>query len=375
MKTLCCTLARVIFVILLLFTAVTVTRAATIVVTTTIQAAVDGAQPGDTIFVPNGTYFESVKVTKNGISIVGSQRAVIDAGNQIGIRVGIGSRTTVDGVRLCPSIGLHNFTLRGLTIRNAKIAAVFLIGVQGYHLTGTRYFDDPVYGPFPVCSRDGLIDDNYLVGGNSSGLDQGIDAGIYVGDSNNATVKNNFVTNYAVGVEIENTANAVVKDNILSQNTGGITVIVLPGLNNPFSDNILIEHNLVLQNNLPNPVPFDPSPDGDPLGNLPTGSGIVNLGGHRVVIRYNTVIGNNSLGVAIGQNPFAFLDPRIDPNPDHNEVRDNLFLSNGRQPDPVRSITPGADIIYDATGVGTCFRGNIFRSEFPSGITTAFRCS
>ena len=44
----------------------------TIVVTTTIQAAVDAAHPGDTILVPPGTYRESVLVTKSNLTITGS---------------------------------------------------------------------------------------------------------------------------------------------------------------------------------------------------------------------------------------------------------------------------------------------------------------
>jgi nitrous oxidase accessory protein NosD len=51
----------------------------TILVTTTIQAAVDAAQPGDTILVPPGTYRESVLVTKSHLTITGSPAAVIDA--------------------------------------------------------------------------------------------------------------------------------------------------------------------------------------------------------------------------------------------------------------------------------------------------------
>lgn len=345
-----------------------------IVVTSTIQAAVDAADPGDTILVPPGTYFESVTVNKNDITITGSHGAVIDAQNRIAIRVGTGRRTVVDGLRVCPAIAVNNFTLKGLTIRNARFAAVFLIGVKGYRLTGTKYLDNPVYGPYPVCSQDGLIDSNIVVGGNTAGPNLGIDAGIYVGDSDTAIIRNNSVTNYALGVEISNTSNVTVQDNLLRGNTGGILVVVLPGLDKPFIDNVRIERNQILHNNLPNPVPFDPGPDGDPLGRLSTGTGILNVGADRVIIRNNVVIGNDSLGVAIAQNPFTFLDPRIEPNPDGNEVRGNLILQNGRSPDPIRAITPGVDIFYDGTGLGTCFAKNIFNTEFPEGITGFFSC-
>jgi parallel beta-helix repeat protein len=202
----------------------------------------------------------------------------------------------------------------------------------------------------------------------------GIDAGIYVGDSDRVTVTRNNVTNHAAGIEIENTSNAVVDDNILKGNSGGILVFVLPGLDKPFSENIRIEHNQVLHNNVPNPVPFDPGPTGDPLGHLPTGTGILSVGADQVLISNNRVIGNDSLGVAIIQNPFASLDPRIEPNPDRNEVRRNVILQNGRNPDPIRALTPGVDIVYDGTGTATCFAENIFSLDFPVGITNIFRC-
>ncbi len=345
-----------------------------IVVSTTIQAALDAANPGDTILVPPGTYHESVRVTKDNITIVGSRGAIIDAGNRIGIRVGIGSRSVVNWIQVCPALALHNFILKGLTIRDARFAGVFLIGVDGYHLTGTKYVDNPIYGPFPVCSANGIIDFNSVEGGSSLSTNMGIDAGIYVGDSNTVTVRKNSVTNYAAGIEIENTSNAVVEENVLRGNSGGILVFVLPGLDKPFSDNVRIEHNEVIHNNVPNPVPFEPGPTGDPLGQLPTGTGILNVGADDVLISNNKVIGNDSLGVAIIQNPFGGLDPRIEPNPDRNKVRRNVILQNGRSPDPVRALSPGVDIAYDGTGVGTCFIDNTFRTEFPTGITSIFSC-
>ena len=50
-----------------------------------------------------------------------------------------------------------------------------------------------------------------------------------------------------------------------------------------------------------------------------------------------------------------------------------MILPNGRH--PIRSgPSPGADIVYDGTGTGTCFADNIFATEFPAGITTLFPC-
>jgi hypothetical protein len=49
-------------------------------------------------------------------------------------------------------------------------------------------------------------------------------------------------------------------------------------------------------------------------------------------------------------------------------------LGNGRHPDPERATTPGADIVYDASGGGNCFERNIFQSQFPEDITGSFPC-
>jgi parallel beta-helix repeat protein len=310
-------------------------------------------------------------VNKDNISIVGSRAAVIDAtGFETGIRVGTG-RISRDGVPACPPLTVNNFTLRGLTIKNARVRGIFLIGVNGYRLTGSRYIHNPVSGPVAVCSQNGLIDFNFVKGGNAVGTGSSIDAGIYVDDDDKVTVEKNFVTNHAIGIEIENSSNAIVRRNFLRGNTTGILVVVLPGLPMPFTDNVRIERNEVIRNNLPNPVPADSD---DLVGLLPTGIGILNVGGDRVVIRKNRVIGNDSVGVAIVQNPFAGADPRIEPFPDGNEVRDNVILRNGHNPDPARATTPGADIVYDGTGVGTCFAGNIFRIEFPAEITASVAC-
>jgi parallel beta-helix repeat protein len=342
-----------------------------IVVTTTIQAAVDAAQPGDTILVPPGTYRESVLVTKSHLTIAGSTAAIIDAaGFRTGIRVGTGSISRGGPVPTCPPLAVDGFTLKGLTVKHASFSGVFLAGVTGYHLTGTSYVDNPVYGPFPVCSSNGLIDFNHVVGGGSA-AGPSLDTGIYAGDDDRVTIRHNSVTNYVVGVIAENTTNVTIEDNLLEGNTAGIYVVVFPDHPRPFTDNVVIERNQVINNNLPNPVPAD---SGEDIGLVPTGVGIVNFGADHVIIRNNRVLSNDSLGVIVLQNFLAPVDPRIDPNPDSGQVRGNVVLHNGRNPDPVRAITPGADIVYDGTGTGNCFTENVFATEFPAGITELFPC-
>jgi parallel beta-helix repeat protein len=336
-----------------------------IVVSGSLQAAVDRAKPGDTIVVPPGTYEGGVVVNTSDLTIRGSRAAVIDAtGHRYGIEVGTG-RIGVgpDGSPVCPSLALHNITIDGLTIRDAGHTGVHLIGVDGFRLTHGRYVDNEEYGPFPICSAHGLIDANEV-----SGTD---DAGIYVGDDSWVAVANNHVSGCAIGVEVENSRHSVVRDNKTVGNTVGILVSLLPGLPMPVNDDTLIEGNVVTHNNFPNPVPSD---SGDDVGLLPTGTGVLNVGGDHVLIRGNTVVGNDSVGVAIIHSPFGPLDPRLEVNPDGNEVRANTILQNGHHPDPVRATTPGADIVYDGTGVGTCFGRNVFATEFPTGITALFRC-
>lgn len=343
-----------------------------IVVSTTIQAAVDVARPGDTISIPPGTYRESILINKSDITLQGSPGTVIDAtGASTGITVGTGQLSRYNGILRCPPMALRNVTLSGITIRGANFSGIFLVGVDGYRLTDSSYVDNQVYGPFPICSRNGLIASNSVEVSSALSASPLVDAGIYVGGDDIVTVKDNRVTGYAIGIEIENSSDTIIENNVLTGNTCGILVVVLPGLPQAFTDNVRIERNVVMHNNRPNRVPADP---GDALGVLAAGTGILNLGGDQVIIRGNSVIGNDSLGVAIMKTPFASMDPRIEPNPDDNEIRGNEILQNGRSPDPVRMTSPGVDIFYDGTGTHNCFARNESTTESPIAVTSLFPC-
>jgi parallel beta-helix repeat protein len=344
-----------------------------------IQDAVDAASPGDVIHVLPGVYTAPpgtcvVHVTQSDLTLRGSPNAVIDAsGHTFGVCVGELGPLSPAG---CPPITVNGFRLEGFTVRDAGHTGAFLIGVDGFELRGGRYLDNDEYGPFPVCSQNGRI-----VGNFASGHD---DAAIYVGDDDGVVVENNVVTDSTIGVEIENSENSIVRRNLLTGNTAGILVVVLPGLPKPFTEDVLIVHNTILANNRPNPfAPTDP----DDLSQLPVGTGILNVGGDRVTILRNVILRNQSFGVGLIGNPFVFFDARIEPFVDENEVRRNVILANGSAPDPDRPDTPGADIVFgpdvafggvvlipDPDPSDNCFADNVFRTDFPDGVTSLFPC-
>ena len=185
----------------------------TIVVTTTIQAAVDAADPGDTIRVPSGTYAESVLVTEPGITIKGPRGAVLD-GTGLGLGFGIRVRS-LDGSRL------DGFTLDGLTIRGYTRYGSQVSGVDNFRLTGTRYLDNPLYGLFPVRCSHGRVDHNDVSGS--------YDSGVYVGQCSDVLVDHNVTHDNTIGLEVELSTRVVVADNVSTDNAIGALVQISPG--------------------------------------------------------------------------------------------------------------------------------------------------
>ena len=305
----------------------------TIVVTTTIQAAVDAADPGDTVLVRPGTYAETVAVPEPNITIRGSQGAVLDGGGllQFGIRV-----RSLDGSRL------DGFTLDGLTIRGYTRSGSQVSGVDNFRLTGTRYVDNPLYGLFPVRCSQGRVDHNYVSGS--------FDSGVYVGQCTDVLVDHNVAHENTIGLEVELSTRVVVEDNVSTDNALGALVQISPLRPVKVTEDVLVRRNVLSGNNRPNTIT-----EGF-LGALPGGTGIANVAGDDVRILDNVVSGNRSAGIGVVSLPpeVVALDPLLDPTPDGGEVRGNVARGNGFDADPRLAPLPGADVVWDLTG-SPCF--------------------
>lgn len=319
----------------------------TIVVTSTIQAAVDAAGPGDTVVVPAGTYREVVNVRYSGLTLIGEPGAVLD-GTGLGATVGIRVRST-DGSRLA------DFSVFGFEVRGYTVSGVLLRGVDGFRISGGRYDANPLYGIYPIASTDGRIDRNEVSGS--------FDSGIYIGQSTDVLIERNVTHHNTVGIEVELASRITVRDNVATANAVGAIVFSVPGLPVKVTSDVLITGNTFSGNRRPNTVS---EPD-ELLSEVPGGIGLLNIAGDRVHVTDNVVNGNSSAGIGVISLPpeYAALDPAVDPTPDEGIVADNVTQGNGSEPDPRLAPFPGADVIWDGTGT-TCFSVKRSAATFPS---------
>jgi parallel beta-helix repeat protein len=320
-------------------------------VRTTIQAAVDEAESGDTVKVPGGTYHENVVVTKDDLTISGSRGAVLDGtglSGDSGITVFSGDQVTrIDG-----------FKLMGMTIQNFSENGVLLIAVDNFEILNGRFVDNAEYGVFPVFSAHGHVAMVDVSGSN--------DTGIYIGQSDDVLIEKNHATNNTIGIEVENSSNVTVRNNKSTGNSLGVVAVVLPGLEVKATENVTIDNNVIKKNNRPNTI-TDPE---DILSIVPGGVGILSVAADAVTITNNKVIGNDTAGIAVLAlpAPVAALDPAIDPLPEDVQVRSNKVKNNGSDPDPRIAPLPPSDLLWDTWGFRTCGADNVFHTAFPSPL-------
>jgi parallel beta-helix repeat protein len=140
------------------------------------------------------------------------------------------------------------------------------------------------YGLYPVRCSNVLVEESEAF--NAS------DAGIYVGQSQYAIVRNNLATGNVAGIEIENTQYADVYGNTTTGNTGGMLIFDLAG-NPVVGRDTKVHDNIIHDNNLGNFAP------GGTVAQIPAGTGMVLLATRRVEVHDNSFSTNNSADIAI----------------------------------------------------------------------------
>ncbi len=240
-----------------------------------IQAAVDRAQPGDTVRVMPGAYRQEVLVQTDSLTLEGvvdgDQRAVLDGENtRANAVLGVGNYFTISGFHMV------NYTSNGATVQ----------GITGPIFRDLITENTGEYGIFPILSSDVLIEHSV-----TSGV---IDTGIYVGQSRGIIVRNNESFGNVSGIEIENSVNALVENNYAHDNTAGILVFILPGKTATEATHTRVVNNRVENNNLANFARPEMI-----VSMVPDGSGILILSADQTEVTGNTISGNKSYAVGL----------------------------------------------------------------------------
>ena len=298
-----------------------------------VQTALIELSSGDILTLSPGTFvFEdglSLDVDEVIVRGSGINETILDFKNQMSGAQGL--LVTSDRV-----------TLKDFAVADAKGDAIKVIGAEGINMinlktewTGGPKSTNGAYGLYPVESTDVLIDGCVAIGAS--------DAGIYVGQSKNIIVRNSVAQYNVAGIEIENSYYADVYDNLSSHNTGGILVFDLPDLPQQGGHHVRVFRNKVIDNDTDN---F--APEGNIVGEVPRGTGIIIQANSDVEVFDNDISGNGTVNVSIVTYSNETQDENYNPHPKSIQIHGNRFGEGGFDPD----VETGelASILYELSG-------------------------
>jgi len=165
-----------------------------------VKEALKSAQSGDTLFIEEGTYFESDLQIDKPLTIIGKNQPVIDGQEKSYIF----------------DIVSDSVTIKGLTLRNVgrsyttDFAAIHTYKVNHFHFEDI-ILTNPFFGFHIEKSNNGIIRDNVIKGNAVTEHNSG--NGIHLWHSSKVQIINNRIENMRDGIYFEFVKHSVVTDN------------------------------------------------------------------------------------------------------------------------------------------------------------------
>jgi len=283
-----------------------------------LQEAMILMSPGDSILIKSGDYFfeDSLSLDIDNVVIRGEglNTTILNFGNQ---------KSGAQGILVTS----NKVVLKDFAVIDAKGDAIKVIGADGIAMinlrtewTGGPKSTNGAYGLYPVESKDVYIDGCIAIGAS--------DAGIYVGQSKNIIVKNSQAMYNVAGIEIENSYYADVFNNKARHNTGGILVFDLPDLPQQGGHHVRVFNNEITNNDTDN---F--APEGNIVGEVPRGTGIIVQANSQVEIFKNNIGENDTVNIAVVSYQLETEDKDYYPHPSKIQIHNNNFGRSGYDPD------------------------------------------
>ncbi len=285
-----------------------------------LQTRLINAVPGEVVEIPAGVHqlTRSLSLNVDGVTIRGEgmDRSILSFKDQ---------QQGAEGLL----VSADDFVIQDLAIEDTVGDALKINDSNNVTIrrVRTEWTSGPqtsngAYGIYPVQSSNVLIDGSVAIGAS--------DAGIYVGQSSQIIVRNSRAEYNVAGIEIENSTFADVYDNIATNNTGGILVFDLPGLEVQGGQATRVHNNRIFENNTEN---FAPA--GNIVANVPPGTGLLILANDNIEVFENEFTDNNNVNIMIYSYVLGgrtFSDPNYDPYPEKIYIHDNRFSGGGTSP-------------------------------------------
>ncbi len=300
------------------------------------------AQPGDVIDIPAGTHemTRSLSLNVPGVTIRGEGMDVSILSFKNQIQGAEGLLVSADDF-LIEDLAIEDTVGDALKINESTNVVIRRVRTEW---TGGPLTSNGAYGIYPVQTENVLIDGSVAIGAS--------DAGIYVGQSTQIIVRNSRAEYNVAGIEIENSTFADVHNNIATNNTGGILVFDLPNLPVQGGRNTRVFDNDIVNNNTEN---F--APEGNIVGSVPAGTGLMVLANDNIEVFGNNFANNqttHALVVSYLINDLPYDDPDYDPFPESIYIHGNQFSNGGQNPDsePLNMLKQATgqaipDIVWD----------------------------
>ncbi len=301
----------------------------------TIQTQLIDAQPGSIIKLPAGTFQFDRPLSLDDIKNV----TIKGAGMNTTILSFKGQKAGAEGLKItADSVTLEDFTIvdtKGDAIKVQDSKAVTFRRIKATWSEGPKT-ENGGYGLYPVAC-DGVLIENCEVSGAS-------DAGIYVGQSRSVIVRNSYAHENVAGIEIENCTLAEVYNCKSENNAGGILVFDLPGLPAGNGKSCKVHHNKIINNNHKN---F--AAEGNIVGTVAPGTGMILLAAKDVEVYDNQIIGHKTMGCAIASYQITELkweDAKYDPFSYDIYLHNNHFERKKALPDLTKDFGKLINLVF-----------------------------
>lgn len=220
---------------------------------------------------------------------------------------------------------VKDFKIEGMTIRDSKGDLLKInksrdVTIAHLHAVWSKADSTSGgYAIYPVMCKNVLIEHCYTEGSS--------DAGIYVGQTDSAIIRNCKAAKNVAGCEIENTSHAQVYDNEFYNNTAGFLVFDLPDLSKR-GGHVKAYNNYIHDNNFRNFAKSGSFGTTWGVGNASPGSGVIVLAASDVEIYNNRILDNNASAIMIASGFAVDKDAGKKINPNYYPISKNIYIHN-----------------------------------------------